>query len=486
MGITYRCEKCGKEFSSAEGFAGRPVHCANCRQGVGGPSAGSGVPVSDQTIMVSLDQVRRPEGTTQGKQDKSENKAEQKPKPIPKGTLDVPLAQFQQTEQPGREQEAQEDQPQGTMVVPLNQLRMEIETEENSDSESALGKTMASVPDGGPRQERQKHMEREELGVGIIGVGWMGQKHAEALAKVHGARLVAVADAFQETAERVGDEFGVESYADPKEMAQRDDVDCVIIATNDEAHVEPVAAAACAGKPILLEKPIATTLSDADQIIRLCERANVKLMIGFILRFDQRYARVKEAVANGEIGELESVFCRRTNLVTSQERLRGRVSVLSFLGVHDFDIMRWVAGSEVRRVHTEAVWNLHKKHGHNVEDTTWTLLRFQNGVIGSLETGWIVPTTHPTKADFKLEVTGTKGMITYDLTRQELMFTTPDGHYAERFSPMLQYQIEHFLNCVRNDTRPLVTGIDGRAALEISLAAQQSAKEERIVPLPLT
>jgi predicted dehydrogenase len=162
------------------------------------------------------------------------------------------------------------------------------------------------------------------------------------------------------------------------------------------------------------------------------------------------------------------------------------VSVLSFLGVHDFDMMRWVAGSEVKRVHTEAVWNLHKKRGYNVEDTTWSLLRFGNGVIGSLETGWVVPTTFPTKADFKLEVTGTEGIITYDLTRQELMFTTPEGHYAERFNSMLRYQLEHFFDCVRNDKAPLVTGADGRAALEISLAAQLSAKEERVVHLPLT
>lgn len=326
----------------------------------------------------------------------------------------------------------------------------------------------------------------KELGVGIIGVGWMGQNHAKAVREIHGARLVAVADAFEQTARSVGEQFGVDWHVRPADLVARRDVDCVIIATSDEAHVGPVEAAATARKPILLEKPIATTLADADRIIRCCETAKVPLMVGFILRFDKRYARVKEAVAAGEIGELESVFCRRTNLVTSQERLKGRVSVLSFLGVHDFDMMRWVAGGEVKRVHTEAVWNLHKKAGYDVEDTTWTLLRFENGVIGSLETGWVLPTTFPTKADFKLEATGTKGMIQYDLTRQELTFTKPDGHYTERFNPMLRDQLEHFFDCVREGREPLVTGRDGRAALEISLAAQRSAKEQRIVELPLT
>ncbi len=355
------------------------------------------------------------------------------------------------------------------------------------EKRSRSGRRRGSASGVGAGKTRSDVRRRRdgELGVGIIGAGFMGRLHAKTLRAIRGARLVAVADALRETAVQAASEYGVESCRSAADLVRRDDVDCVIIATNDEAHVEPVAAAASAGKHILLEKPIATTLPDADEIIRLCQAARVKLMIGFVVRFDPRYARAKEAVAAGEIGEVESVFCRRTNLVTSQERLKGRVSVLSFLGVHDFDIMRWIVGSEVRRVHTEAVWNLHRKHGYDVEDTTWTLLRFHNGVIGTLETGWIVPAAFPTRADFKLEITGTRGMIQYDLTKQELVFTKEDGHYAERFNPMLQYELEHFLDCVRADTVPLVTGADGRAALEISLAAQRSAKEERIVELPL-
>lgn len=325
----------------------------------------------------------------------------------------------------------------------------------------------------------------DEIGVGIIGAGWMGQNHAGTISGLAGARLVAVADRCASTAQAVGTEFDANWCSDASELVARDDVDCVIIATSDDAHVGPVQAAAAAGKHVLLEKPIATTLADADQIIGSCVAANVKLMLGFVLRFDRRYARVREAVAAGEIGELESVFCRRTNLVTSQERLQGRVSVLSFLGVHDFDIMRWVSGSDVMRVHTEAVWNVHQKNGYDVEDTTWTLLRFRSGAIGSLEAGWVVPETFPTKADFKLEVTGSQGMIQYDLTKQELMFTNADGHYAERFNPMLRDQDAYFVDCVRNGTMPSVTGQDGRAALEISLAAQRSSIEERTVQLPL-
>lgn len=313
----------------------------------------------------------------------------------------------------------------------------------------------------------------------------MGQLHAKTIRAIHGARLVAVADASREAAIHVAAEHGVDACATSADLVRRKDVDCVIIATNDEAHVEPVAVAASAGKHILLEKPIATTLADADEIIRLGAKSGIKLMIGFVVRFDPRYARVKQAVERGEIGELETIFCRRTNLVTSQERLKGRVSVLSFLGVHDFDIMRWLAGSEAKRVHTEAVWKLHRKMGYNVEDTAWTLLRFENGVIGSLETGWITPTTFPTRADFKLEVVGTGGLIQYDLTKQELMFTKPDGYYAEQFNKMLTYELEYFFDCVRNDKPPSVTGADGRAALEMSIAAQQSAKEDRIIQLPL-
>jgi len=325
----------------------------------------------------------------------------------------------------------------------------------------------------------------EEVGVGVIGVGFMGLKHAEAVSSVPGARLAGVADLLPDAAAEAGERLKVDAYSDYAKLLQRDDLDCVIIATNDEAHVEPVQAAAEAGVDILLEKPIATTMADGRAIIETCRQFGVKLMIGFILRFDPRYQRIKEAADKGELGQIDSIFCRRTNMVTSQERLKGRVSVLSFLGVHDFDVMRWISGSEVKRVFTEAVWNLHRKHGYDVEDTTWTLLRFHSGVVGALETGWVVPTTFPTKADFKLEVTGTKGMAAYDLTKQELLFTTPEGHYAERFSPMLENELKHFIDCVRTGRPPSVTGEDGLAALEISLAAQLSAKESRVVELPL-
>jgi len=321
--------------------------------------------------------------------------------------------------------------------------------------------------------------------VGVIGVGFMGRQHAEMLSALADARLVGVADANEKAAEEVARALNVDGYGDYNELLGRDDLDCVVIATSDEAHVEPVRAAANAGVHILLEKPIATTIEDAHTIIDTCERCGVKLMIGFILRFDPRYKRVKEIVDSGDIGDVESIFCRRTNLITSQERLRGRVSVLSFLGVHDFDIMRWISGSEVERVHTEAVWNVHRRSGYDVEDTTWTLLRFRNGVIGALEAGWVLPETFPTKADFKLEVTGTRGIASYDLTRQELLVSSASGHFAERYTPMLRSELEHFISCVREDTEPSVTGRDGLAALEISLAAQLSARENRIVNLPL-
>ena len=96
-----------------------------------------------------------------------------------------------------------------------------------------------------------------DLGVGIVGVGLIGQRHANAMRAIHGARLVAVADISKELTARVAKEQGVDACFTAADLVSRKDVDCVIIATNDEAHVEPVAAAASAGKPILLEKPIA-------------------------------------------------------------------------------------------------------------------------------------------------------------------------------------------------------------------------------------
>lgn len=325
-----------------------------------------------------------------------------------------------------------------------------------------------------------------QIGVGVIGVGVMGEQHVQAYVRNPLAKLVAVAEVAEARAQEISRKYGVTAYADMRKLLERDDMEAVSICTSDPLHVDPALQALAAGKHVLLEKPIATTLADADRIIVAARQAGVKFMVGHIVRFDPRYAKVKELIEGGALGELETIFARRLNLAAAQKVLKGRVSVLSFLGVHDFDIMRWMAGSEAVRVHTEAEARLLKARGYDVEDMTFTLIRFANGVIGCAEIGWILPDTHPRRADFKLEAIGTKGVASVDLLEQGLyVCTESEGFQRPSFGHSIDAEVAHFIDCVLHDESPLVSGEDGRAALEMSLAAQSSARTGEVVTLPL-
>lgn len=323
----------------------------------------------------------------------------------------------------------------------------------------------------------------EPVKVAVVGVGFMGVQHVQAYARNLAAKLEAVVDVREERARQVAQRFGVQAFADTQEMLEKSDVQAVSICTDDERHVEPALACLAAGKHVLLEKPIAATVEDADKIIRAAEQAGVKFLIGHIVRFDPRYAHVKQRLDSGELGELEAVFARRLNHVGSQQILRGRVSVLSFLGVHDFDYLRWLSGSEPVRVHTESVAKVHKAAGYDIEDHTFTLIRFANDVVACVEAGWVLPDAHPRKGDFKLEVIGTRGMARVDLFSHDLAVCTERGWEVPRIGHAIDPEVAHFLDCILNDAPPLVTGEDGREALRLSLAAQESARTGRIVEL---
>lgn len=323
----------------------------------------------------------------------------------------------------------------------------------------------------------------EPMKVAVVGVGFMGMQHVEAYARNLAAKLAAVVDVREQRAREVAERFGAQAFTNTQEMVEKSDVQAVSICTDDERHLEPALVCLAAGKHVLLEKPIATTLEDADKIIGAAERAGVKFLVGHIVRFDPRYAHVKARVDSGELGELEAVFARRLNHVGSQDILRGRVSVLSFLGVHDFDYVRWLSGSEPVRVYTESVGKVHRAAGYDIEDHTFTLIRFANDMVACVEAGWVLPNVHPRKADFKLEVIGTRGMAQVDLFSYDLVLGTERGWEVPRIGHAIDPEVTHFLDCILNDTPPLVSGKDGREALRLSLAAQESARTGRIVEL---
>lgn len=321
----------------------------------------------------------------------------------------------------------------------------------------------------------------KQLNIGVIGLGEIGAVHCDALLQIPQAKLLAVADIDETRAKQIALQTGAQPYQNYQELLAREDIDAVIIATPDHLHKEPCIQAAKAGKHILVEKPLAMTLEDSMAILGAVEKANVKLMVGFTLRFFPQYQHAKASIEKGELGNLISLFARRTNLITQSRRLKGRTGVLFFLGIHDFDVLRWMVGADAEEIF--CISGKHDRSPYAVEDETFTTIRFENGVIACAHIGWCIPEGHPTGFDFKLDITGTKGLLNLDMVRQGV-----EKHVAGQtsFPPMASPLIAEdrsFVEAVLYDKEVPVTGEDGLRAVEMTLAALESIKTGKPVNL---
>lgn len=322
----------------------------------------------------------------------------------------------------------------------------------------------------------------ERLGVAVIGAGVMGERHARVFAELPDTELVSVADVDEARAADLGARFGVRGFASAEEAIARNGVHLVSICTSDQAHVEPCRLAARAGKHILLEKPLATTVPDAQQIIDLCQQAGILLMVGHILRFDPRYVEAHDVASRGRLGEIIHVYARRNNVKASGRRIAGRTNVAFFLGVHDIDAMRWCVGAEVCKVYALARTKVLAEFG--TPDTILALLTFDNGVIGAVETCWAMPDGVACTLDARLDVVGTDGMVCVEVRGEGLRIvddarsTRPDVVYgpvvADRQAGALRMQIEHFVECVRTGREPVITPHDALQAVRVADAITRS------------
>jgi UDP-N-acetylglucosamine 3-dehydrogenase len=333
----------------------------------------------------------------------------------------------------------------------------------------------------------------ERLRIGVVGAGYMGRAYAGIVRAHPLAELVGIADLNPEVAAKAAAELGVDAYTSADELLAAGTTDGLIVATVENDHRGPTEAAFAAGAGVLVEKPLATTIEDAEQMIAAAERAGRPLLTGHVLRFDARYAQLREIVHAGGIGEPLTIYARRLNGIAAQDRLRGRCSLPLFLGVHDYDIVRWIAGSEVTEVVARARRGFLAELGADVEDASVALLTLANDVLATVEEGWILPGTHPAGFDQRLDVNGSGGRV--ELVGHEAGLSVMG---AERYSwpdtqlwptvhgetvGALRRQTWHFVDVLRGKEEPLVSGADGLAALRIALAVEESASTDATVRL---
>jgi len=330
---------------------------------------------------------------------------------------------------------------------------------------------------------------------GVIGTGIMGEKHAHAYFQSEKATLVATCDLNLERAREVGKRYGAEAfYTDYREMLARSDLDAVAVATPDFAHREPVVAALEAGKDVIAEKPLATTLEDADKMVEAVRRSGRKLMVNFGNRMRPQHRMTKAMIQKGDLGELRYAYAKLSNTLyvpTKMLSWSGRSSPTWFLLSHMVDMVRWFFNSEAVRVYASKTEGLLKSRGIDTHDTLVAIVDFANGATACFETSWILPESLPTTVDHRIEVTGTKGAIRIDQFEQGIQTYTDRASFPSSGSADLDYKtvdwwldsVNYFIHCLEKDLKPKPDVEDGRAVTKIILAMLESAEKRKPITL---
>jgi len=335
-------------------------------------------------------------------------------------------------------------------------------------------------------------MPGNTLNIGLIGAGRIGSVHAEHLtSRIPAARVVAVADASEEAARQCAARYQIPSAVrDYRAVLDNRAVVAVVICSSTDTHAEIIEEAAQAGKHIFCEKPIAHSLKAIDRALSAVERADVKLQVGFNRRFDANYRRVRRAVEDGEIGQPHLLHITSCDPAPpSVEYIRTSGGLFLDMTIHDFDMARFLIGSEVDEVFVLADVKVDPAIGAAGDlDTAVVLLRFANGVIGTIDNSRCAVYGY----DQRVEVLGSAGAIgitnNYPNTAiisdaHGVRRDVPLHFFLERYAESFLAEMVAFVDAVRHDTPVAVTGYDGRVPVALALAARASHEQHRPVRL---
>ena len=334
---------------------------------------------------------------------------------------------------------------------------------------------------------------KASLNVAVLGLGRMGAIYARAIARqIYGATLYAVADPDEQArAALLADVDVPHVFAETPEALALPGLDAVVIATPTHTHSALVAAAAQAGKAIFCEKPLALTLAETHAARDAVAQAGVPLQVGFMRRFDMAYRQARQMIGHGLIGQpvmFKAVGrdprCPRP-VFADPARSGG---LILDMGIHDFDLARWLVGSEVERVSAAgACLVCDDLRAVGDFDNAVVNLCFENGALGNVE----VSRTAFYGYDIRTEVLGSEGIVRIGGAKQpEPMLSTrhaaPAGggaYLMNRFGEAYRAQLDYFIGCLLEDQSPAVSGADALAAFEIGLAATFAAQTSAPVTL---
>jgi predicted dehydrogenase len=320
--------------------------------------------------------------------------------------------------------------------------------------------------------------EMKPVRCAVIGLGMIGREHAAVLAGSPLADLLACCDIDPSAA--AGAPAGVSVTQDLRDLLDLPELEAVFVCTPQDTHRQIVMQALQCGLYVFCEKPVAHTLDDADAMIAVPQAQAGRLAIGHTLRFSPDYLAVHKAVTGGQVGQVVSMAARRCVPDFEGKLIAGRTNLAVEVGIHDIDVMRWLAG-DVETVYAEAAQM--RVTGAGLTDAVVGTIRFASGVVATIEFNWIMSSKSALKADYRLAVFGTKGSAFAEFNAPVVRIfggEAPrtgwrDDVYGSQ-SGVLVTEDEHFLAMVRGARSWPITLADARAALAAAIAIDESAR----------
>jgi len=332
-----------------------------------------------------------------------------------------------------------------------------------------------------------------KLGMGVVGVGAMGKRHAENIRRlIPEAQLVAVADADLGRARQVAAELEIDHYYDSAEaLVERKDIQAVAVVTPAKFHGAAIKTCARAGKDIFCEKPLTLTVAEADEVLEVTAKAGVRLQPGHVRRYDPSHVRAKKRIEAGEIGDPVIFKSLARDLEPPPvSYMASGVNGMFFQDstVHEFDLGRWMMNDEIAELHAYGAVLVFPEAAqfHDI-DTALVNMKFSRGALGAVENYMQSGYGY----DIRTEIVGSKGTIMLGYLQQtpEVVLTASGArtdvvdHFLVRFADGYLDEMRDFVRTMLADGEPKVDGFDGRQAVAVAAAAERSYREGRPVKL---
>jgi predicted dehydrogenase len=331
----------------------------------------------------------------------------------------------------------------------------------------------------------------ETIGIGLIGCGIWGSVHAQTYASSPLAKLINICDEDGDRAEAFSEKYSAKRFTtNYKEVISDPHIHAVSIATPDHTHTPIIMDALKAGKHVLVEKPLATTIQECEQILAARDAAGTILMVDFHNHWNIPFLQVKKMIDSGELGDLQMINIRLNDTIfvpTKMLSWASKSSPAHFLGSHVVDLIRWLSGNEITKVYSVSRSKVLRDKGIDTPDFYQTILELSNGASAYVENCWIVAETAPNVFEFRCEFIGSRGSTFVNLSHHRMIekYTEEGGSFPDVLGIVDRYgkaagfctaPMEHFLDCIIQNKSPLTTGEDGLAATKVVQAMEESAK----------